>query len=638
MLFRSASDGEIFAGTLLRYDGTGGTWQSNGWKALKGGISNQTVDCYADRGNGATTSDGDGYLAVPNAANKDYVANTASTNEVNWNSFTDIQYRPMLFSAEFMAYWYDSTPVTVTRTRIDVAREATKRIINSNPTMHFGMMMFNANNSNGSKSGGRVVMTVGPPEQSVTYQRDGTNQTMTRRLHLIDILDNTVMNTWTPLAETLWEAMRYYGGKSVDFGDYNNDADSPTAPRPNKCAEDSSGSCSYDGSYESPLQYACQKAYIIVVTDGSPTRDTQADTSGRIDGLSNIGTLSGDRLDELAGWMNTYDINDNLTGTQTVNTYTIGFGSGVDTTLLQNTATKGGGQYYPATDSIGLTTAFQKALANIRDSNTSFTAPALSVNAFNKLYNRDEIYFALFKPGAGVRWNGNLKKYTLCNTADVANAAINCAFGDVLDMDKNIAIDPTTSRIKLTAKSYWALAGDPDDGADVNKGGAGKELKDQGAGNRVVYTYLDAYTNLSVANNAIQLDNSTGTYYDAVVPLDNDATTNNNPAVLGVDPVIDTTNGTEVAARKADVLKVTNWILGQDEYDADANSNTTEARWSFQDPLHSRPVAFTFGFESSNSNPVTKLFIGTNDGAIRDRKSTRLNSSHTDISRMPSSA
>ena len=59
-----------------------------------------------------------------------------------------------------------------------------------------------------------------------------------------------------------------------------------------------------------------------------------------------------------------------------------------------------------------------------------------------------------------------------------------------------------------------------------------------------------------------------------------------------------------------------------------------------------RKIIFSVDFDDqtvtptlgSNKSPVEKGLISFKPGVMGDRKSTRLNSSHTDISRMPSSA
>ncbi|MDZ7781682.1 MAG: hypothetical protein U5K56_01595 [Halioglobus sp.] len=75
------------------------------------------------------------------------------------------------------------------------------------------------------------------------------------------------------------------------------------------------------------------------------------------------------------------DLNsDDTNGQRKALTYTIGFQT--DQALLQETASRGGGRRYTATNADQLATAFQGALLNILTTDTSFTSPAVSVDSF----------------------------------------------------------------------------------------------------------------------------------------------------------------------------------------------------------------------------------------------------------------
>ena len=135
----------------------------------------------------------------------------------------------------------------------------------------------------------------------------------------------------------------------------------------------------------------------------------------------------------------------------------------------------------------------------------------MSVNAFNKLYNRDEIYFSLFKPELYQRWAGNIKKFTLCT--QVQADAGTCDYGEVIDQNSAPAIDITTSRLKSTSVSYWNSI---TDGGDVEAGGAGKVMYDDGYANRNMYTYLGSYSGLSSGSPAtpVAVDSTSGSTFE----------------------------------------------------------------------------------------------------------------------------
>ena len=69
----------------------------------------------------------------------------------------------------------------------------------------------------------------------------------------------------TPLEETFWEAYLYFTGQAVKYGLTS----SPTSVAASKNPSDTS-------KYKSPIAEACQKNYIVYLTDGEPTEDVDA--------------------------------------------------------------------------------------------------------------------------------------------------------------------------------------------------------------------------------------------------------------------------------------------------------------------------------------------------------------------------
>ncbi|MGA9031456.1 MAG: hypothetical protein WB402_02910 [Sulfuricaulis sp.] len=604
--------------TAGKYAGTKiAGWRSgsgNGWKTLNG-KDNSTityVDCQQD---GTTNGQAAGDNTFPRCSGSsggcsNTVAYTSTSSQAfSWTGFNPTSggksvSSPTLYNANYMNY-RNNTYLYKNLTRMDVSKAAVRSLIDTYTTVRFGLMVFNDNNS--TPNGGRVLMRI-------------ANMDSARRTAMKNIVNSIDAETNTPLAETLWEAYRYFSGQTATYGN-------PTTETPHQdsCAQNVSnsacnnggyydaiaaGNSAYnDGTYISPFTYGCQKAFIIYVTDGDPTSDTAAN--------SNIATLTGSScdgtscLDDMAGYMHTHDIYTGLPDPQTVTTYTVPLGDGISASglqLLQDAASKGGGLSLTAVDGNELTIALQTVLNKILETTTSFSAPSLSVNAFNRLYNRDDIYFALFNPSSTQAWDGNLKKFKLCNGTETPA----CTFGEIIDVNNvaaiNTTIDPTTgkvpNKIKDTARSYWSAV---DDGSNVKLGGAGAKITDDAKVPRTLYTYRGSYSGLSSTAPATPVSvvaTSGNTVYDAAV---------SDPTILGLPST----------ASSAEVAQLVNWMRGQDAYDEDTNSNTTETRpWNFADPLHSRPVAFTYGCVGSgpctaSSTPVIKLFIGTNDGMVR---------------------
>ncbi len=66
--------------------------------------------------------------------------------------------------------------------------------------------------------------------------------------------------------------------------------------------------------------------------------------------------------------------------------------------ILADAAARGGGAYYTANDTATLATAMQKIVQAILTNDTTFTAPTVAVNAFNRTQNLSDLFVSVFKP------------------------------------------------------------------------------------------------------------------------------------------------------------------------------------------------------------------------------------------------
>lgn len=447
----------------------------------------------------------------------------------------------------------------------------------------------------------------------IVYQVNETSNVSndTVRARLKQLVNGIVASGSTPIVDTLYEAGLYYRGEGVLYGkirgpQWGNSARYTRVSHPASytgassvyrdpaCTDSNLNSSACESeeisgspTYTSPFQEGCQNNYIILLTDGDPTVNN---SRALIESL--IGSTCADRGDgtcaeELVSYYFNTDLS-SLAETQKIKTYTIGFASNGDPQFLKDIARAGGSSgadddngFKVASNASELATAFQQILTDVLDDPSSFVSPSLSVNAFNKLFNRDEVYFSLFSPQLQVDWPGNVKKFKLC--ADPTNQT--CTYGNVLDASGQEAID-STSKIKTSARSLWSTV---TDGPDVRLGGAGEHVA--ASATRKVYTYND-----TVDVPATSVDLSTG------VHIVN--TTNITKTQLGDAAMTD--------ARRDDII---NWMRGQDVKDEDNDSSTTDDRWKFADALHSRPLTVTYG--GTDAAPVIKIFVGTNDGSLR---------------------
>ncbi|MBI5591870.1 MAG: VWA domain-containing protein [Deltaproteobacteria bacterium] len=418
---------------------------------------------------------------------------------------------------------YDKAGGSSLRTRIDVAKEVITNLINDTDNVRFGLMRFNYNSSE-TNSGGRIVKEIGASKAELTTA-----------------IANLTADGWTPLAETLAEAGLYFAGKPSWFNS--------------------------NTTYTSPIQYTCQKNYIILMTDGEPTYDNSPkltnslyingdkigdyDKDGKDPGsYADYGT---DYLDDVAKYLYVNDIRSDLGAAgssferQNIITYTIGFTSAQQ--LLQDTADNGGGKYYTAYSASGLQNAFKDIISAIADVNAVFVSPVVPVSKMNRTYAGDKLYLGFFKPQQDGRWVGNIKKYGLDSS------------GEIVDANSVIATLSDGS-IKDNAKSYWSSSAD---GPNVVKGGVGAVLQDQATRN--LYTYKGTKTSLTDVSNAFSETNTALTATD-----------------------LDVTSSTERTAVITDIIGTNRtWILG--------------------DILHSQPLVVQYASDSY-------IFAGSNDGMM----------------------
>ncbi len=441
------------------------------------------------------------------------------------------------------------------------------------------------------------------PKLYITYTSSGAWQ-KTVRDQLRELVVAMRADSNTPIVDNLYEAALYYRGGTVDYGARRyygasggeesrwtrvSHPDSYTGgslstPAGCTASDPDSANCINEqitgtATYISPIQYTCQSNHIVLLTDGAPTANNSITKIQTLAGLTNCSPNTGNEAcgRELAYYLANSDQHTTLGGTQRVNLHTIGLN--LSSTFLSDLASQGNGLYRSANTAEDVVTAFNDILNTVISDPTSFVAPSLSVNAFNRLYNREEVYFTTFSPQLSYAWPGNTKKYKLCFSGP-------CTFGDILDANGASAIDPATSTIRPTAQSYWSSAAD---GPTVTAGGAGSKITSYST--RRVYTYTGSSDN---PGSAVDLSVAAHLVTNSNVSL--------TQAMLAA---VDATERTTLI----------NWMRGQDVDDENNNSSTTDVRWSHADALHSQPTSITYG--GNATSPVIKLVVGTNEGAIR---------------------
>ena len=473
---------------------------------------------------------------------------------------------PSTFYTSHYLNWYYDDSLVESRTRLAIAQEVISTIIDTNPSVDFGLLEFNYD------AGGRIA------------QRIIQNMSDSDRANLINLVGDMEHAGSTPMCESVYEAYRYIAGEPVVYG---NSAKPGTDSGDNKwdaLAKDTQAESG--GSYISPNS-ECAYTYIILVTDGEPQYDT--DANQRIKDLPGVedcdvydsadsGGLTENCLPQLTEYMANNDLAPNTDGDQFAITYTIGFTTNQQ--LLRDAAKNGNGEYYTADNAQQLTEAFQGAIVGILSQATTFTSPALTVDTFNRTQSREEVFLAMFKPASTVDWIGNIKKLKL-NGNEVLN-----------DSAGQPAVDGTTGYLKDSATTFWSTVAD---GGDVDKGGVGALLAIRDP------TTRDIYTNTG-NNGAFEAFNTANFDADAL-GLTSDAELY---GLLGA--------STQAAANKQ-----IDWARGYDAYDKDGDSITNESRsWILGDILHSQPLVLNYGARGSftKASPDLRLLVGSNSGFV----------------------
>ncbi len=467
---------------------------------------------------------------------------------------------------------FDALGYAIKFTRMEVAKKVIAQLIYDNYNdVRFGLMKFNAqtpltyygSTADKEYESGYIMAVPGASQATLIGSYTPTTVfTDNDQSATFGQIGGMYSDTYTPLAETLAEAGLFYAGQQSWYNGTATGTGYPVGKFSATCAASNTGCQDYSTS--TPIQYRCQKNYIIIMTDGDPTLDnnpklannayingTKIPAAGH-DGLA-------DYLDDVAYFLAHNDLLPTMGSAgdfqnQTVTTYTIGFTT--NNTLLQNTATNGGGQYYTAANASSLGEALNNIISDIKANNEGFSAAAVPVSRANKAYAGNFVYYGLFQPLNTGNWVGNLKKYGITDLGVI--------------QDKNGMAAISGGVVADNATSYWSTIVD---GPSVIKGGAGEKLtNDLAAGVvRKIYTYTGTTSTLTnVANNFV--------------------TTN---AAL---------NTTTYPGLTASVITA-------------VRHDTTDT-WPLGSLLHSQPLVVHYDDNNDGVDDHSMIYVGANDGML----------------------
>jgi type IV pilus assembly protein PilY1 len=512
---------------------------------------------------------------------------------------------------------YLATPTTAITNKIDVAKEALCELIDSvdESAVRFGLMRFNGVGTTVKYGfyernlGGYMLAKCGSSHQTIKdavnaipiwcfVTNCGSQSQYPINPYTGDISATAPTSSGnTPLAESLAEAGLYFAGKSTFFNP------------PGWVGYPGNGNdFGVNGVYTSPIQWRCQKNYVLVITDGMPYNDHGNDINGvnlftqpdyingksiahyYPDGNRDI-DRDGDVIDtdthayvgetwmgDVAKFLYEEDIinsdsfdqpqggsfNQPEFRNQRIQTYAISFldASALDFLRDVTDGSHGRGKVIMATDKTSMVDALAQIVGNIIENSGNFISPVVPVNKQNKVYSGNSVYVGLFSTDDTCFWKGNLKKFGYGPT------------GTILDRSGNTA-DFVNS---LNISSCWGVA--DSDGLAVSKGGAGKQLLSQATRN--CYTF-----DTQVAGNPTALTNSANAF----------SATN----ALITSTVLDITSGSQT---KDDLIS---FIRADGDYLP--NTGVKKRDWTLGAVLHSRPTVMRAGTKNY-------IFVGANDGFL----------------------
>lgn len=492
--------------------------------------------------------------------------------------------------------------------KMAVAKGVMTSLVNdpANANVRFGLTIFDPTGINYG------TMNYGDPTQVGNWQVNNNafvfpiqDSTASSRSTLTSAIANLAANGGTPTVHRLIDAWKYFNGQVTKSG------------------------------WTSPVQYTCQRNYVLMVTDGIPEVEADYNTSNQLNcqftrvqnfvGTANAGDLNGDGKenpaspDYIAKTGEMYNCGSdylddamikirgmfplNNTLNQPLSLYAVSFGfdycqppatgdmSPGGGSLLYRAAKKyGGGDCLSATSPDELDDALREAINLIKNDAQSFVAPVVPVSQTNRTESGDRLYVALFAPHEGQQdWPGNVKKYTLDRDhGTICNANVSsCTIGSPG------AATTADGTLLGTAESYWdGTTGGPS-GTSVTSGGVGAVLQASDLSTRHIYTYLPSTTG--------NLGGVPLTAPAQAFAKTNDAIT---PDMLGL-------TGADATTAERDLL--IDYVYGYDSYDNNDNGNITEKRsWILGDIIHSVPLIVNY--DNTGNNAL--IIVGSNDGML----------------------
>ena len=408
----------------------------------------------------------------------------------------------------------------------------------------------------------------------------------------------------------------------------------------NKAKKDSAAFVGASSTYATPLNDACQKNFIIFLSNG-PAGDNTSDGTTAKTKLAEYAGLASNTFppeislspnqeqsvwaDEWSRFIANTDVSA-IAGVQNIITYTVDVVNTNNETqswqahsaLLNSMSKQGKGKYFKisnagqnATTTTAISNALNAILNEVQAVDSVFAASTLPVSVNVRGTYLNQVYMGVFRPDAEAspRWYGNLKQYKLAldSAGDLFLADVNSV---AIENSATGFINPNVTSVWTTSSSnYWSfkypdVPDDAPDGDKVEKGGAAQKIRTAypaSQATRKLYTCTGACTNGAIFGPA------NDTVFDTLFSTAN--TTNITQALLG-------------AASTTERDNIINWVRGADNIDDEnGNGSLTDIRSSVHgDVLHSRPAVINYNRSGQPADRDIYVFYGGNDGVFHAAK------------------
>ena len=328
-----------------------------------------------------------------------------------------------------------------------------------------------------------------------------------------------------------------------------------------------------DGSTDPNVGYevgniVMDKSFDLVDNDNDGSIDEEDNTERYVSPIP-YNWEGSTNFDDLAYYLYSHDMSDDVDGFQNIYTYTIGYmGSELSNAFLINASNNGNGNlnlydvhhpdygkfHFEVKDPAALAEKLDAALAAILERTNAFAAPVVPVT---RTTSGDRIYMSFFTPREVGLWEGNVVKFGLGS------------FNQIVDKNGDDATYPNGA-LKPTAEPFWSTIVWANDSTSEYPAANGIHNTA-----RRIYTYLgddvdltaEGDESLGESNNAFKDDNS---YFNAEIL--------GNP-----DPT------------RVTLAEVINFVRGADVFDVNEDGDTTENRSLITaDILHSEPAVYEF--------------------------------------------